>query len=67
MLTATAMTLETTYAFQLRHDDGSWSWYSQAEYTSAEGCKEQLAVIYGGAFAAPDRHRIVKIERTVIE
>lgn len=60
-------TLDTTYALQLKHDDGSWNFASAAEYTSADGCREQVALMYGGAFASPDKHRIVQIRRAVLD
>jgi hypothetical protein len=59
-------TLETTYTFQLRHEDGTWAFYSQGEYLSEQDVRTVIGMIYGGAFAAADMHRVIKIERTVI-
>ncbi len=67
MLAPIGLTLDTTYALQLKHDDGTWHFASQAEYTSAEGCRAQVELMYGGAFKSPDRHRVVKIQRTVLD
>ena len=66
MLAPIGPTLETTYALQIR-SDGSWRFHSAAEYTTAGDCHEEARVIYGGAFAAPDMHRVVKIERSIVE
>lgn len=67
MLAPIGPTLETTYALQIRQRDGSWQFMSAAEYTTAEGCHEEARVVYGGAFAAPDRHRVIKIERMIMD
>lgn len=67
MLAPIGPTLETTYALQLKHDDGTWHFTSQAEYTSADDCREQVGLMYGGAFASPAVHRVVKIQRTALD
>jgi len=65
---ADVYTLDTTYQLQLRNaNDGSWDWVSQAEYTSKEDCKEQVAWMYGGACAGPADHRIIRHERHIEE
>jgi hypothetical protein len=66
MLAPIGPTLETTYALQVRHND-SWHFHSAAQYTTAGDCHEEARVIYGGAFAAPDMHRVVRIERSIVE
>lgn len=67
MLALIGPTLDTTYALQLKHDDGTWQFASAAEYTSADDIREQVALMYGGAFASPDMHRLVQIRRTVLD
>ena len=59
-------TLQTTYNLQLLVD-GQWTWYSSAEYTSADAVRDQLRLIYGGAFAGSNMHRIVQIRRTILD
>jgi hypothetical protein len=66
MLAPIGPTLDTTYALQLKDEDG-WHFTSQAEYTDADNCRTQAAEMYGGAFAASDQHRVVKIQRLVLD
>lgn len=66
MLADIGPTLQTTYSLQLLVD-GQWSWYSSAEYTSAEAVRDQLKLIYGGAFAGGNMHRIGQIRRTILD
>lgn len=66
MLADIGPTLQTTYSLQLLVD-GQWSWYSSAQYTSAEAVRDQLRLIYGGAFAGGNMHRIVKVERQILD
>ncbi len=44
-----------------------WSFTSQAEYTSADDCREQVALMYGGAFAGDGMHRVVAIKREILD
>jgi len=60
---ASAYTLDTTYAIQLRDDDGGWSWVDQSEYTSETDVHERGRSMYGGEVA----YRVVTIERRVGE
>lgn len=65
MLAPIGPTMDTTYALQIQLRDGSWR-FEGPEYTSASDCHELAEVLYGGAFAGDDMHRVVKIERTLI-
>ncbi len=60
---AEVMTLETTWNFQWDNGDGTWSWYSQAEYVSEEACRAYAESCYGGGL----KYRVIKIERHIIE
>lgn len=67
MLAPIGPTLDTTYMLQIRRNvDGGWFFHSPAEYATAEYVAEEARVIYGGAFAAPDMHRVIKVERTIV-
>lgn len=60
---ADVMTLETTYNFQWDNGDGTWSWYSQVEYTTEQAARDYAKSCFGGELP----FRIIKIERHVIE
>lgn len=66
MLADIGPTLQTTYSLQLLVD-GQWTWHSPAEYTSADAVRDQLRLIYGGAFAGSNMHRIVKVTRAILD
>lgn len=66
MLAPIGPTMDTTFALQIEGSDGDFHFTSQAEYTDAQDCRDQVATMYGGAFAGRDKHRIVVITRTVL-
>ncbi|HLL69046.1 MAG TPA: hypothetical protein VK453_25525 [Micromonosporaceae bacterium] len=63
MAQADMLTLDTTYTIQLLNRDGSWSWYSQVEYTDEVDAHDLGRRMYGGEVA----YRVVTITRHVGE
>jgi hypothetical protein len=70
METVEALTLDTTWQFQLwSESEQAWNWYSQAEYRTEEACHEAAETVYGGAFKGTPGcalHRIVRHDRTIV-
>lgn len=61
---ADVFTMETTWQFQLwLTSSGTWAWYSQAEYTTEQACREAAKRVYGGGM----RYRLVRHDRTIVE
>jgi hypothetical protein len=63
MAQADMLTLDTTYALQLRDDNGDWHWHDQTEYTTEADVHELGRRMYGGEVP----YRVVTITRTVGE
>lgn len=62
-ITREILTLDTTYLFQFKSKDGSWSWYSQAEHDSEQSARECAESCYGGGL----EYRVIEINRRVLD
>lgn len=72
MAIAELCTLDTTWAVLLcdpRNPDAEDGWHfpSSAQYVTPADIHEWLVLAYDGWFADPAHHRIVRIDRTIVQ